>query len=148
MNNLKIFLLIILFCFATNLAAQIEMNTAGNVSIGLASPTSSYDLAAGSTLLTSTLWLQGSSSIYFDFYYGSRIMRPSRNGASLVGTSSKAFGSMYSYSFRTVSDKRQKKNIKKLSGSIELLKSLEGVSFDYKVSLRCCTYLIFGRIFY
>jgi len=59
-------------------------------------------------------------------------MRPSMNYSNTIGSPSYAFRAMYSYSYTTLSDKRQKENIQNLSGALSKILLLQGVKYDIK----------------
>lgn len=144
MKRLNYFLLIVLVFSATPMFAQIKMNSGGYVNIGPGTPGTTYTLSTTSISTTSlstnsvsatgTLTFQGySSSFLFDFYgYGDRIMRPTVNNHAALGSSSYGFNQIYSYSYVTLSDSRQKENIKPIEGSTGILMALKGVKYDLK----------------
>lgn len=125
----------LLFVVTVNFA-QIKMNSTGNVALGY-SPTTvgtAYKVYSSTFYTGNTMTLGGyASDIILDFVgYGERRMRPSVNNRGSVGTSTHAFNKMYSYSFITISDRRQKENIKPLTGGLEIIKNLRGVTYDFK----------------
>lgn len=61
-----------------------------------------------------------------------KIIRPSQNNTSYLGSSGYAFRYLYAYYKPTVSDSRKKENIKTINNSLEIVRKLNGVKYDYK----------------
>jgi hypothetical protein len=138
----RLFFIVLVALIAYPSLAQIEMNSSGNVGIGGGLPSSTYDLstykfqATGDALFSSYL-----SSILIESFatspygYPAKRIVPTSNNISTIGYYGKAFNVMFSYSFATLSDQRQKENIKQLTGSLDIIKSLSGVKYDLKKSV-------------
>ncbi|MFA6401773.1 MAG: tail fiber domain-containing protein [Salinivirgaceae bacterium] len=57
---------------------------------------------------------------------------PSANNNGSIGNSSSAFSTMYAYSFTTVSDARQKENLKDIKTPLQTILNLKGLKYDIK----------------
>jgi len=132
----------VLICFfgILTLNAQIEMNSSGRVSIGNINPASStYELTSIDAQFTGTTFFDCSYTsydlkfvTYYDGSYYFKALMPSVNNKSKLGSSTTSFAYMYSYNFTTPSDGRKKENVRAIDGSLEIVKSLSGVRFDFK----------------
>lgn len=63
--------------------------------------------------------------------YGPRLY-PYANYSGSLGRSSNAFATVYSYGYPSLSDKRQKENIKDINNALNTVKLLKGVKYDIK----------------
>lgn len=143
--------------FVQSANAQIEMNSYGNVGIG-SSPIGGIDLYSAegkisklgvNTTPSATYELKVSgqtelidgtaTSLIIEQYDGmfQMVLRPSLNNYSYVGTSSYQFNKIYGkYIYQNgsqvTSDLRLKENIRDLPNSLEKLRSIRGVKFDFK----------------
>ncbi|MFT7238293.1 MAG: hypothetical protein ACI93L_002381, partial [Cyclobacteriaceae bacterium] len=113
------------------------MNSAGHVAVGGGIPSSSYDLSTGKLSASGDVYFsQYLSSIIFDSftsgYYPAKRMRPTSNNVSQLGHYMYGFNVIFSYSYATPSDKRQKENVRPLSKSLDKIKALNGVKYDLK----------------
>jgi len=117
----------ILFFLISN--AQIELNTVGQVGIGIA-PISPYRLA-----LSGDIKIDNGSYIGFIIGGGSnydKAIYPTSNNYGQIGKSNMAFKYIYSYNYYQLSDRRQKENIKDINNALKTVLSLKGVKYDIK----------------
>jgi hypothetical protein len=113
------------------------MNSAGHVAVGGGIPSSSYDLSTGKLSASGDVYFsQYLSSIIFDSftsgYYPAKRMRPTSNNVSQLGHYMYGFNVIFSYSYATPSDKRQKENVRPIVKSLDKIKALNGVKYDLK----------------
>ena len=149
----KLLLISISFAFlSTSLSAQIEMNSAGDVGIGV-SPASGINLYTPEAKITKLginatnnttyeLLLDGqvklacgiATPILMDCYLGPYeiSLYPSTTNKNFIGRSTAAFNQMWAYDFTDVSDARQKENIVNLSDALKTVLKLQGVKYDIK----------------
>jgi len=134
--------------------AQIEMNSSGSVGLGI-TPNSSYKLYVnGDSYLNSHVGIGvapdadyklgvtgpvnvncGAHSARLIFKWNSNgfaCLYPSVNNNGSIGNSSSAFTTMYAYSFTTVSDARQKENLKDIETPLQTILNLKGLKYDIK----------------
>jgi hypothetical protein len=125
-----------------------------SVGIGVA-PSSSYKLyVSGYTYLNSSLGIRvapnadyklgvtgpvivncGAHSAGLVFKWNSSgyaSLYPFANNTCSIGNSSSAFTTMYAYSFTTVSDARQKENLKDIESPLQTILNLKGLKYDIK----------------
>ena len=118
-----------------SLSAQIKMGTNGYVKIGsTATPTKTLDVVGSVKILPGDA-TYGSLIIDNTGYYGTPALYPSSQYSGNLGLSSKAFREIWGYSIVSLSDKRQKENIKNLNSAnaLNLILKLQGVSYDLKM---------------
>jgi hypothetical protein len=119
----KYIIVIIIAIFYSGLNAQIRMNSSGFVSIGYnVSPSSSYSLLIEKSVKISNGSFPGLIIDQSGSNYGLALY-PSSNNAGNIGLSTKAFAYVWSYGGSiTLSDGRQKENIRNLNSSNALNK--------------------------
>jgi len=140
----NICLLVTLTVFYINVDAQIKMNSTGKVVIGTGDPSSSYRLKVNS----GNTWINGDFDMgqssyprpYIKMTYltlkATLLDLPDINVGGL-GTSSDQWGSIYGESIYADgeylgSDLRLKENIRDIDNSLEKIKLLRPVKFDFK----------------
>ena len=134
------------------------MDANGYIGLGGREPSSGYKLNVESTEVVTLktgkiginkspdvsypLDLSGQGRIYnsynnhliLDFqggYYAAAI-RPANNNTCYPGSSNKAFNKVYAYSYPSVSDGRQKENIREIKKPLDKILSIRGVKYDIK----------------
>ena len=74
-------------------------------------------------------------TVDYSGYYGNGLaLYPSYTGMAFIGKSNHAFLNVYSCNFLTPSDFRLKENIHNLSDGLSIVKQLNAVKYDYKLS--------------
>lgn len=149
-----IFTSIVSFTLATfSFGQPIQVDCYGNVGIGTA-PSPSYKFKVDGTLYTTNLnvWGQGNinyltvnnDSYFSNGYYPGIIISndplpygkalyPSSNNTCRIGLSNQAFSEIWSYSGSiSLSDLRQKENIRDINNPLDLVMQLKGVRYDLK----------------
>ncbi|MCF8359895.1 MAG: tail fiber domain-containing protein [Prolixibacteraceae bacterium] len=110
------------------LRAQIVVDSNGKVAVRSASTATQDFYVNGSVKIKNDngayLILQG--------YYYDPIIYPGTGNSGSVGTSNKPFENVYSYNYPSLSDKRQKENIRQINNALETILNLEGVKYDIK----------------
>jgi hypothetical protein len=144
--------LFLLFCTSIAFSQPLQIDCNGNVGIGT-SPVSTYKLKVANTSYFNTIISSQNISNYLTIYdqcffpngsypgliisndptpYG-KVLYPSVNNSCKIGLPSQAFSEIWSYSGDiSLSDKRQKENIKDITNALEKVKKLQGVNYDYK----------------
>lgn len=145
----KILIMAIMVHFAIQSFGQIQLNSSGNVGIGIAP--SSYKLYTNGTVRlkqgSATLYLrnnqiqlchnESNSDLFFDAYEEEEPnLYPEDDDCGGLGTSTKQYWEVwgryiYAYSFILTSDIRLKENIRPLSNSINKIMSIRGVKYDF-----------------
>ncbi len=110
--------------------AQLKVNSSGKVGIGT-DPDGTYLLNVSSAIFKAGGGYPDLIISYDPLLYGKAIYSSSNNYCK-VGLSNKAFNAMYSYSFTTPSDGRQKENIKDINNALGIILQLKGVKYDFK----------------
>lgn len=133
------FLTFSLFFSMSNAFAQVEVFSNGNVRVGTAG---TCTLCNASDLnIDRDIYIQShpaSSGIHIGNNGGNPALIPQWTNTASIGSSSLAMWSVYSYNLysnggtvQTLSDKRVKKNIKKLESGLEKVLQLNPIHFDY-----------------
>jgi hypothetical protein len=132
-KELIVGIVIILLCNSIN--AQIKMNSAGYIAIGVgANPISGYNLTIGGS---SSAYVKFSNPSYSALFIGPVVsyemdLIPENNNSNEVGTINHAFYKMNSYDFHNCSDERQKENIRNINNALNIVLKLKGVEYDLK----------------
>jgi hypothetical protein len=147
-----IFIVTLLAIFVNAAYGQLGMNSSGEVGVG-AVPTTGIDFYTPEAKVTNLginvtpssskeLWVQGTAKFghsgamaSFEFQYASFLdmkLVPTSNNMCTIGTSSLGIKAVTSYAFNTLSDQRQKENIRDLSGALDQIIKLQGVKYDLK----------------
>jgi hypothetical protein len=128
-NKLKWMLLLLSMALIPfGLKAQIVVDSYGKVAVNSSSTATQDFYVNGSVKIENDngayLILQG--------YYYDPIISPGSGNSGSVGTSSNPFENVYSYNYPSLSDKRQKENIRQINNALETILNLEGVKYDIK----------------
>jgi hypothetical protein len=145
----QIILLVTLFV-SVSVFSQINMNSGGNVGIGI-SPDGNKLRIAGSSYTTGTAGFQSDVNFlpsgashplkitHVSVYMGwAALLYPLTNNMNKIGLIDKAFDEVYSYGFTNPSDARLKENIKDIPNALDLVLQLKGVKYDLKKE---CVYI-------
>jgi len=135
MKNTKFFLHVILLISiqAFSLQAQLEVATNGNVGIGGVAPDSYYDLFSQKAKFNEVLFYQDNyPGIIATSYYNTKSIRPTTNNTCSIGTSSYYFKLIYTTNAVQISDLRTKENIQGINNSLDIIKQLQPIIFDFK----------------
>jgi len=147
----QLFLFLIFYTsIAFSQPLQIDCN--GNVGIGT-SPVSTYKLKVANTSYFNTIISSQNNSNYLTIYdqcsfpngsypgliisndptpYG-KVLYPSVNNSCKIGLSTQAFSEIWSYSGDiSLSDKRQKENVKPIEDALLKVMQLNGIEYDLK----------------
>ena len=149
----QVFLAAALF-FSQLIYAQIEINTSGNIGLGIVSSSSSKLYVNGYSYLNSSVGIGvtpssdyklrvtgpvnvncGAHSASLIFKWNSNgfaCLYPSANNQGYIGRSDFAFIAMYAYDFVELSDARQKENFKNIETPLKTILSLKGLKYDIK----------------
>lgn len=115
MKTIKKLLTLGLIFIALNSSAQIKILSTGAINVG--NPASVY----------------GVFNIDYTGYYSTNlVLYPTVNNSAMLGKSGKGFIYVYTYNTANPSDVRLKENIKGIKNALSIVKSLNGVEFDYK----------------
>ncbi|MCK5168256.1 MAG: tail fiber domain-containing protein [Bacteroidales bacterium] len=140
-----VFLVVVAVTLTNSLNGQIQMNNYGYVSIGNISPaTSTYELTTKDIRISGYAKVEGGAIFeswyggyplsfgtgYAGFYY--TYLSPTTDNKCTLGSNVKRYRVMYSYSFNTPSDMRQKENIRSINNGLKTVMALSGVRFDFK----------------
>ncbi len=122
------------FCLVN---AQLKMNSGGNIGFGC-NPTTynklEIDGSVGFKTLTGTFkFIHNYSDIFIGGggYMGAAIY-PESNNTSNIGLSNKGFKYIYAYNHITLSDARQKENIRDIPKALSIILNMRGVKYDLK----------------
>jgi len=124
------------FSIITNHACRMTiqsngyLNISNNVGIGVsANPAYKLDINGFTRFYTG-----GSNGLLADntAYYGGPALYPLSNNTGYSGKSDKAFMAVYSYSYPSPSDARQKENVNDINNALDIILKLKGVRYDLK----------------
>ncbi len=128
---------------STNNTPAISINANGNVGI-CGAPYSTYGLTVGSSTNMVNTYFYGGITRFYNYPvnvdliidntstdHGENV-HSSMNNSGNIGNSAYAFEYMYSYHFTNPSDRRQKENIRSITGALDLVLKLTGVRYDLK----------------
>ena len=129
----KVFITTVLSSFVLMSFGQIILDCDGNIGLG-SSIASGYDITQAKTRFNSDIYVFSyyAGLIIDNSAYYAKALYSTSNNMGTIGKSDKAFNSVYSYNYPTLSDARRKENINPLSNSLSLILKLQGVSYDLK----------------
>lgn len=140
MKKIILFFVIALISYDVN--AQIKVGSTGNVGIGTMSPTYKLDVV-GTTQFVGNIRFVTTGCTYNDVLlfdntglYCKPTLRPAVDWSAHLGTSAYRFGDVFSHHVITKnltidSDEKIKKNISEINNTIEKIKKIKSVTYDY-----------------
>lgn len=147
MKKINLLFLVLILMYSMKLSGQIQQDCNGNVGIG-GTPVSSKLRVVGNvsisgdlssnTMSTSALTFNnfisasGVANIKTDWNYYAVNLIPTSNNSCYLGYADKRFYKVYCYDLDETSDERQKDNIRQLTGSLDKILNLRGISYDLK----------------
>ncbi|MBN1414509.1 MAG: tail fiber domain-containing protein [Bacteroidales bacterium] len=127
------YIAIIAIAFSTTLTAQIKVNSTGKVKIGsLEDPTKNLDVK-GNVIFKTVAYTSGNLIIDNTGWQGYQpAVYPQLNNAGSIGKIYSSFKEVYSYSYPSPSDSRQKENVRDIENALDIVLQLKGVKYDLK----------------